>query len=158
MHKFAVAVLVTVVAVTFGTEIRTLSQASPRLFKPPIVNVELNDREPRPNGVLAALQVVFGGGAGGISGTKTIPYWLKTHDFTYPFMYNDSDSVQFYACGYPPDSPPAGVLVSPGGHQGPVDVSILTSGEDNYCYSAAIPSQYGMELGRYTLNLEHKNG
>jgi len=154
--KFRLLVIISAIAFVFPTKVT--QQKSPRTASPPIVNIELSGIEPAPLGVPAQLEYA-GGAGGGVGepvrytgpGTKTIkPYWAHLPSaLTYP----TSDDY-LIACGYVSPEPPTSTLIYPSGRKDTLQGAL----DGVNCWSFTISRAYGMELGLYTLQLDHIDG
>jgi hypothetical protein len=151
-------------AMVFALVLPTKAQETkPRTFSPPIVNVELSAIEPAPDPSLLTKEIRFGGGAGGPSGEVNRLKWLVTHDFTYPFMYGRESGVHFTACVLDSEEAPTGLITTPGGKNVTVEAKRssmrpINDSDSARCWDYPFTSSYGMELGQYSIDLQHPLG
>ncbi len=128
------------------------AQSGQRTASPPIVTVELSGIEPRPPDYPTEL---FYGGLGGGGGAPIIPngvYWQGT-----PGAFTGASDSYFSACGYTDmTQAPVATLTLPDGST--QTITATDSDASSHCYSYRIPWSYGMQLGLYTLQLDHPDG
>jgi len=131
----------------------TASAQGVRTASPPIVTVQLNGYEPPPPGVPLD---VFYGGLGGGGGE---PFYLPPApmwDYT-PGALASGENAYFSACGYRSATPPGALLTYPSGAVFAVALDPYLN-EEKQCFDYWMTFTYGMELGLYTLTLNHPDG
>ncbi|MCK6577686.1 MAG: hypothetical protein L6Q98_06230 [Anaerolineae bacterium] len=123
-----------------------------RYAAPPITRIDLNTFEPLPPGV--PTDVFFGGLGGGEGEMLLVPpglYWE-----TAPDALVAGDGAYFAACGYSSDAPPSAFLALPS--SGQITVIVNHYFNTSNCFDFYLEWSYGMELGIYTLTLNHPDG
>ncbi len=138
-----------------------------RKFDPPVVKIELSSQEPLPPGVAA--ETAFGGGAGGatwqdvVSPQNAGPYWYHLPErITYPSSAIPG-AMGLLACGYSSTERPRGIFTSPDSHTEEAsgqlwDSNALGSTFASRCWWYELEENSGMELGQYSLVLDHPEG
>jgi len=124
---------------------------------PPIVKIEISGKEPKPDGVASQLVISYSGGAGGGGAPAIAPVlvWEALPDELAQDSY-------FSACGLTKGTISITSLTAPSGKkenvQGDFYNEYTSTGIPYLCWNYKLPWNYGIELGRYTLDLTDTRG
>ncbi len=128
-------------------------QQKVRTASPPIVRIELSGQEPALSGIPS--EVVYAQG-GYVPSGETLP-----HPFWFMLPSDLDQGGHLVACGYVSGTPPTPTLTSPSGRTSSLTATAYSypdMAEASYCWQYRVAWAYGIELGLYTLTLEHSQG